>query len=284
VCFVFTGALRFTHPDENPPRDAYRNPPCCSVCHGCEVVCACETNRLRHPYSQSRGCNMAAVKGRIARMSMALAPVAPAQPRVRKRTPPRITEHKPPLPKEPHPAHAATTSDAGPSPAPSPAAGLSIASVGGPPRASVAEPMRGYMNKKGEIAIAFRSPWKRRWFVLENSEMTYYTSQESWQRGEKPLKGHKIDMREMVLMKDTDDGSDIALAHVDSDAAKPAVAGAKAGSGAAASGERVWQFVCESKAELDAWMRALVLHGARPRQKAPASSSPGFGGSSKLSR
>jgi hypothetical protein len=140
------------------------------------------------------------------------------------------------------------------------------------------------MNKKGEIAIAFRSPWKRRWFVLENSEMTYYTSQESWQRGEKPLKGHKIDMREMVLMKETDDGSDIALTHVDSEAAKPAIAGAKAGTGAAASGERVWRFVCESKAELDAWMRALVLHGARPRQKAPAASLPGFGGSSKPSR
>lgn len=168
------------------------------------------------------------------------------------------------------------------------------------------------MSKKGAIAVMFKSPWKRRWFVLEAGELTYYTTREAWQRGEKPLKGHRIVMREMAVI--ADDSCDIALARLSSAAAggsgSSAVGsaaapggsadGASAGSGGRGSavaatssapsrrnfglfssadkdkdrdgdhhgeGEsRVWQFVCESKADIDAWTRALTQHGATMRR------------------
>lgn len=170
--------------------------------------------------------------------------------------------------------------------------------------ASAAEPMRGYMSKKGAIAVMFKSPWKRRWFVLEAGELTYYTTREAWQRGEKPLKGHRIIMREMAIVGD--DSCDIALTRLSAVSAESSGSTATSADAAArASGRgsavaapaatisrrnfgnlfssaekdkdkdkdgdgedesRVWQFVCESKADIDAWTRALTLHGATPRR------------------
>jgi PH domain len=232
--------------------------------------------------------------GRLMRKSMAvLTPTGPqAQSRVRKRTPPPIDEHKPPLPEGRPPALtagsavrdsvggeadiAARPDLALPTNVAPASAGADVSGDSAPP------PFRGYMNKRGEITL-FKSPWKKRFFCLEagsdgeeGSFLTYYTSESSWQRGEKPLKGHRIPMREMQIslpgqqqQQEAASGSsgaaavggnaDIVLAPISS-------------SSSSGDSGRVWQFVCESKSDLHSWVRAMIQHGAKPPALHPSTS------------
>jgi len=219
--------------------------------------------------------------------------------RVRTRTPPRITEHKPPLPEAPPPTRGCTPSvvavvsgagsgGAGATPAAAGAgagAALSASAVGAggvaATGAGTAAPTTatGYMTKKGEVAnFLTGTSWKRRWFVLERGELTYYSDQSSWIRGEKPLKGHRVDVRGYQVVRDTD-GADVSLrpapAAAASGPASSAGGGGKGSSGGGGGGDsRTWHFVCDSKAEMGRWESALLAHGAEaPPAGSPASSS-----------
>jgi hypothetical protein len=101
----------------------------------------------------------------------------------------------------------------------------------------------GYLAKKGEYSnILTGNKWKRRWFVLEAGELTYYTEKSTWERGEKPLKGHRISVASMVLWLD-EHGADISL--------QP-----KEGA------DRTWQFICDSNTDIERWSMALQSQGA----------------------
>jgi hypothetical protein len=213
-------------------------------------------------------------------------------PRVRTRTPPRITEHKPPRPLEPcptarPPSLSSRPSSAGPSSPTarsgesSPAAGggagsgastpkrlskpdLSVGAAaagagGAAPSGSPAAPVMGYLTKKGEFANMFTgASWKRRWMVLEGGELTYYTDQLAYERSEKPLKGHRIPVAALRVVLDAE-GADITLAPLVGEDGMPV--GAGGGGGGEAS--RKWFFLADSKADMVKWLAGLTAHGAR---------------------
>lgn len=134
--------------------------------------------------------------------------------------------------------------------------------------------------------------------MLEGGELTYYTDKGSWERGEKPLKGHRIAVRTMTLVREPA-GADLSLEpavrEVEAWGGGGATSGgsgggapsggsarsrARSGSGGAGGGtssaaaakedDRVWCFICEGKADLERWAAAFVAHGAAAASKPPA--------------
>lgn len=213
--------------------------------------------------------------------------------RVRKRSPSPIDEHKPPKPSTPAPRPASVSISGGEAdiaprpPIITPMSAADALEAGGHGGGGTEAPaFRGFMSKKGEISL-FKSPWKRRFFVLEKGELTYFPDEASWQRGEKPIKGHRISVSEFhVSLPSTTAAALGPGASIPQDSNADIVLTPSSSS----SEHRTWQFICEAKAEVQGWFRALISHGARPPAMSPSASfltttpSSGGGGGGSGSR
>ena len=172
---------------------------------------------------------------------------------VRSVTPPRIVSHKPPKPTVPPPEGSVlrtppsvqlTFQSATPlgatAPTKSPGRGRSAGDLG-------ALPQLGYMIKEGAVASLMamgKKTWKRRYFALEASTLTYYENETMYSSGHGSMKGTEIDVRQHFLLQGGTDGVDITL--------QPA-----------GGGDRAWRFRCENEADVKIWVAALTAHGAR---------------------
>jgi hypothetical protein len=170
-------------------------------------------------------------------------------------TPPRVRDHKPPLPEGPPPKRAAapTTAPTGGDASADASHGLgSISPVGGAgtagsrPSSISAPTMHGYLTKKGEVPFLGRRTWKRRYFVLTDGVLSYYESQAAFEGGKPAMKGNavRVASHTLFVFAATSRLSLVPLGHV--------------------TPPRTWAFRAESKADLTAWSAALSAAGAKP--------------------
>ena len=97
----------------------------------------------------------------------------------------------------------------------------------------------------GSILSLGKKTWKRRYFVMESSTLSYYESEAAFSAGTGGLKGTAIDVRQHYIVEGGGEGADISLIPAGGDSS------------------RSWRFRTESKGDLAVWVAALLAHGAR---------------------
>lgn len=214
-------------------------------------------------------------------------------------TPPRITEHKPPRPRDPLPPRAPSSSlssssasaaslpplppriSGSPAATPTTPRGAGAAAATSSLATSPASPdtaqgggggggppvhHAGHLAKLGDAGrlslggLGLGKPaYKRRYFVLDAGVLSYYESEAAHALGKAAIKGNRLEARTFTIAPpgDDPDGADIVLAPL------PGSGGATSGAagGGGGSGERVWKFRGDGRADVEAWRRALVAHG-----------------------
>lgn len=105
--------------------------------------------------------------------------------------------------------------------------------------------MEGYLSKKGRKGGVFSDMYSRRYFVIEDENMLYYTSREAYHMNpENPIKTRPISLPGYALDSTSNDLC-LTLRPLDEDDAR-----------------RVWEFRCDTEDEKYQWSRAFIRGGA----------------------